>query len=177
MSKYFCKPEAQTVHELTQAVRQWHEELEKIGLTFSVLMVHETKNLDADEILIPALKHHGIAAYAKVRAMPLSLRAHGLGDVELLIDGDRWKRIGVSTRYAILDHELTHVDLVHDDHGRLQRDDCGRPKVTMRQHDFQVGWFFEIAERHKRASVEVQQAHQLRDLAGQSLFDFPEVAS
>jgi len=177
MSKYFCKADGQFMAELVEVCQQYHRRLgelatesKPLGLTFSVLMVHDEKNLDADEILLPTLMHHGAPALAKVRAMPTPFRAHGLGDVELLVDGDRWKRLGKPTRYAVLDHELTHVELVFDDAGRLQRDDCGRPKVQIRPHDWQFGWFAEVAERHGTASIEVQQASMIQANAGQLLF-------
>jgi hypothetical protein len=47
-----------------------------------------------------------------------------------------------------------------------------RPKLTLRRHDFQAGWFHEIAQRHGEASPEVRSAKQLMAGTGQLYFDF-----
>lgn len=46
------------------------------------------------------------------------------------------------------------------------------PGLKMRRHDFQVGWFHEIAERHGKESIELMQAQQLFDERGQLYFAF-----
>ena len=49
-----------------------------------------------------------------------------------------------------------------------KRDAQGRPKIKLRKHDFQVGWFHEIARRHGEHSVEVRQCRELVSEQGQT---------
>jgi hypothetical protein len=51
-------------------------------------------------------------------------------------------------------------------------DAVGRPKLLMRKHDHQFGWFDEVAQRHGEASPEVRQARVLMESSGQLYFDF-----
>lgn len=157
----------QPLHVLLEAVRAAHHAERLEGVTFAVLMVHA----EVDSTGAPkgfALKHHGMPAAAKVRIVSLRDRAHGLADVEIQIDGDRWPKWSKATQRAILDHELTHLL-----RGKGE-DDLGRPKLKIRDHDFQVGWFHEVAERHGKASVEVNQARVLATEYGKVYFGWSE---
>lgn len=49
-------------------------------------------------------------------------------------------------------------------------DDLGRPKLKMRKHDVEIGWFKIIAERHGAHSIERQQAKIIFDTMGQSFW-------
>jgi hypothetical protein len=51
-------------------------------------------------------------------------------------------------------------------------DALDRPKLAMRKHDHQFGWFDEVAQRHGEASPEVRQARVLMEKSGQLYFDF-----
>lgn len=76
----------------------------------------------------PAIKHGGYAARGVTRIVPVKLRVAGLGDVEVVLDGDRWTELAYEEQLALIDHELTHVDLVLDDESPVL-DDAGRPKL------------------------------------------------
>jgi hypothetical protein len=65
------------------------------------------------------------------------------------VDAYRWPELDELTQVAVLDHELTHLELVTDDEGTVKYDDYGRPKLRMRLHDICHGWFSEVAKRHK----------------------------
>lgn len=117
----------------------------------------------------PAIKHGGYAARGVTRIVPVKLRVAGLGDVEVVLDGDRWTELAYEEQLALIDHELTHVDLVLDDESPVL-DDAGRPKLRRRLHDHQHGWFNEVAERHGIAAQEVQQASRFADEHGQLYF-------
>jgi hypothetical protein len=65
-------------------------------------------------------------------------------------------------RLALLDHELTHVEVVYEVRPR---------KLRTRHHDRTYGWFDEVAQKHGEASQEVQQARRFAaDEAGQLYF-------
>jgi hypothetical protein len=72
---------------------------------------------------------------------------------------------------ALIDHELEHIEVKMD--GKRPKLDCrGRPKIGMRKHDYQFGWFRSIAERHGVASGEVHQARTLFLREKQTFFAF-----
>lgn len=157
----YTKPDPETVGLLNHAMKLYHERLKLAEVTIGVLAAHGPVSEETGERTGPAIKHHGIKALAKVRIVSLRDRAHGLPDAEILIDGDEWPMLSRQQRIALFDHELTHLELAGE------TDDLGRPKLKIRQHDFQVGWFHEVAERHGSSSIEVQQAQQFADEHGQ----------
>jgi hypothetical protein len=57
------------------------------------------------------------------------------------------------------------------------RDDLKRPKLKLRKHDVEVGWFAIVAGRHGSASLEIEQAKAVMDSYGQLFWpciDLPE---
>lgn len=154
-----------TVRLLQQVMKKHHKPLLDAGVTVQVLTAE------------PALKHGGYPAYAMVRIMQLKARVAGQCDAEIVIDGGRWPLIK-EQHEAILDHELTHLELVMSDtfddaRKRLPKvDDSGRPRLKMKKHDHHFGWFDDVAERHPKHSIECQQAEQLVAEKGQLYFAF-----
>lgn len=116
-----------------------------------------------------AIKWHGSRAYGLARILGLKDRAMGRGDAEILIDGEFRKACDAAELEALLDHELHHLEVQVED-GKMKKDALARPKLKMRKHDFQVGWFHVIAQRHGKNSIEVQQADSLVHSAGQLYF-------
>ncbi len=113
----------------------------------------------------PALKLHGYQCAAVVKVLSAKDRAKGLGDAEIVVDGDRWHEWSMEEKEALLDHELQHLELKTDEHGCVIRDDLDRPTLRCIKHDHQFGWFDAIARRHGAAAFEVQQAQAfLRDV-------------
>lgn len=51
-------------------------------------------------------------------------------------------------------------------------DDLGRPKVAMRKHDIQEGWFLRMFEKYDAFSIEASRARAIRNRIGQLVFDF-----
>jgi hypothetical protein len=125
---------------------------------------------DVDEkgkLVNDALTKNGIKALGITRKMPLKDRAMGRGDAEVALDGDWWIKATAEQQAALLDHELTHLEVKSDKHGNVKYDDLGRPQLNLRKHDIEVGWFKCIAERHGEASLERIQAKAIMDNAGQ----------
>lgn len=106
----------------------------------------------------PAVMAQGYPAHALVRLTSYKDRVKGLGDCEMIIDHAFWEEQPVEVRKALLDHELTHIQVVFDEYDRPQKDKAGRPKLKLRKHDFQVGWFDSVAKRNGVFSIESQQA-------------------
>ena len=155
------------LHCMQSALNKYHYRLIENGVSIALLALYSA---DGE----PALMCHGAPAYAVTRILPLKLRAHGLADAEITIDFTSWMRLSDPKRMAVMDHELTHIRPVFED-GICVRDDLGRPKLKLRDHDFQFGWFNEVAERHRESSIEVEQASQIINTTGQLYFEFPKV--
>lgn len=96
----------------------------------------------------PAVKVHGVPALASVQVISLKDRVAGLGDVRIVLDGDRWPDLSDARKRALIDHELHHVELQRDDDGALRTDDAERPVVKLKPHDFELGGFWSMIERH-----------------------------
>lgn len=97
----------------------------------------------------------------------------GRGDAEITIDNQWWEESTEEEKRALLDHELHHIALKIDKRG-IVRDDLGRPKIQMRNHDLEIGWFKVIAARHGDNSQERLQAKHAMNNMGQ--YFWPEIA-
>lgn len=117
-----------------------------------------------------AVSHHGYPALAVVRIISLKDRTAGRKDAEITIDQKAWEAMSPAQRDALLDHELNHLIVARDQDNAFARDDLHRPKLKMRKHDYDFGWFTEIARRHGENSPEVFQAKMIWDKDGQAYF-------
>lgn len=149
-------------------MEKYHGELKQMRVRVDVLMATATD-------FKPAVSVNGYAAIAKVKIVSLKDRALGHGDAEIIIDDLEWHRMKPEQRVALVDHELYHLEIKRNRKtGQPERDDLNRPKLKMRKHDWQIGWFNAIAQRHGEMSVEIAQATQLKAENGQLYFGFAE---
>lgn len=163
MKTYSLAPDVDLVIERVR--NQHHEDLE--GIMVSGLFAFD------NESSICVLTHQGYPAGAVVRITPLRERALGIADVTIVVDRAGWLALSGAQRDALVDHELTHVNWRLDkETGEVLYDVLGRPKLAMRKHDHQMGWFDEVAQRHGESSPEVRQARRLIESSGQFYFDF-----
>lgn len=153
-------------------IKKYHTRLLEEKVTFAILLVFAPVN-KFGEPTGPGLTLHGYPVYATIKPMSLEMRTLGLRDALMKIDGLLWEKLSTASQNALIDHELTHVELVLDDHGTVY-DSAGRPKLSMRQHDITHGWFTEVVERHGMASIEAIQANKFVDDLGQTYLDFGE---
>lgn len=147
-----------TNERIQQIIERFHGPLHEAGVTVDCLFVHAKRDDDGDPTG-PALKLHGVACAAIVKINSLKLRTQGHADAEIQIDGDRWGDRDEAEQDAILDHELQHLTIVPIGEGTniAKRDDLGRPRLKMRFHDHEFGWFDAIVRRHGRSSLEWKQ--------------------
>lgn len=148
-------------------IKKWHPDLHKYGVTVDLLLAH---NGEDDPV-----KLHGYPCAAVVRKVSYKNRVLGRGDSEIIISAPWWQDATEKERDALIDHELTHLVVKKDDVGAVKTDDCDRPKLMIRLHDWQLGGFREIVDRHGDAAPEKQLAVDLREKFGQLLFDFAKV--
>jgi hypothetical protein len=149
---------------LSEVLEKHHPELHDAELIVDVLVAFATKN-EQGEPRGPALSHGGYPAIATVRINSLKQRVLGGGDALVTLDGDRWGGFSPLQQRAILDHELTHLELVEGEEGGVEGDDIGRPRLRLRKHDHQFGWFDAVVRRHGANSVEWSQFAAFRDQA------------
>jgi hypothetical protein len=168
MKTYSKAPDA---HELIDKIQsEYHPDLD--GVAVAALFVFD-EEASSDQVL----KHKGYPAAAVCRITPLRDRAQGLDDASIVIDRATWVTLTQPQREALIDHELTHLTRVLDEETEQPKSDVlGRPKLAMRHHDHQFGWFDEIAQRHGEASPEVRQAKALMESSGPLYFDFGPAA-
>lgn len=163
MSKQYSPASKDLEDRIARIVRRWHPDLE--GVTIQALFVF------TDEPGC-ALKHQGYPAAAVAKIVGTKERAAGMADALIVVDRYTYSGFTEARRDALIDHELQHLTRALDDEGRPKSDVLGRPKLEMRLHDHQLGWFDEIANRHGDASLEVAQARELIQASGQIYFDF-----
>ncbi len=81
-------------------------------------------------------------------------RVAGKADADLKIDEENWNGLTDRQREALLHHELLHLEVKSDEEGHVQTDDCGRPKLKIRPHDWEAGGFNQVAEAYREDSPE-----------------------
>jgi hypothetical protein len=168
MAKYYDKA-SPDVEQRIQGIREtWYPELE--GVAICALFVFG----DEDE---QVLTHNGYYAAATMKIVGTKERAAGLADAMLVVDRYVYSAMTPAQMNALLDHELYHLERVIDEKtGHAAIDAIGRPRLSIRKHDRQFGWFDEIAERHGENSIEVQQARHFASATGQLYLDFTRKA-
>jgi hypothetical protein len=151
-----------------------HQPLIDHKVTIDFVFAYCDRDEDSGEPINFAITERNRRVFGITSIIPLKGRVKGLGDVEILIDGDWWHEATAAEQKALLDHELHHVS-VKISKGVIQYDSHGRPKIKLRPHDLEVGWFKVIAERHGSNSFEVKQAAAAFDAFGQAFW--PELTA
>jgi hypothetical protein len=95
-------------------------------------------------------------------------------DAEILIDMEQWEKLTDNQRLALLDHEITHLEVQVDDVGLVKTDDQGRPKLKLKLHDWQLGGFRSIAQRYGADAIEVMEANRFSTDYGDVALDVAE---
>lgn len=168
MASTFQKATQVVLDMFDEIIIRHHSALDSVGAKIDVLMAFRDPEGE-----VPALMLRGHRALGIASLHPLHLRALGLGDALVRLDGDEWADMSEVRKRALVDHELTHFEVKRDKTGDYIYDDLNRPVLKMRLHDREIGWFDDIALRHGMASEEVRQfASLLSDEAGQSYLRF-----
>lgn len=159
MSTYQPADQA-TLDTVADVMEKYHGELHDAGVNVYVLMAYPPQDENGEDTA-PAIMVNGYPAAGVIRLLNLKERSKFGYDAEMTLDALRWSESSQLEQEAIADHELTHLELVTDMEGNVKRDDAERPRLKMRRHDRHFGWFDIVAQRHKRNSMEVQQALEM----------------
>jgi hypothetical protein len=168
------------VEELIQKVlKNWHKDrlfLKSVD-EIDVGAIFYLAKTDANgEVIGPPLKLHGYTCAATIKVNSLKHRAQGLADATICIDGESWKDSSQERRISLIDHELEHLERVIKGDAPAV-DDLMRPLLRVKLHDWQLGGFRVIAERHREAAWEVEMAQDFATEYGQLLFPFAAKAA
>lgn len=167
--KTYSAPSTDLWDTIKRMQETFHPDL--LQVTVGALFVFDDEGGDQ------VLKHNGYFAAGVIAITPIKQRALGIADAIIIVDRACWLVMGAKQRDALIDHELQHLARVVSEPGPESKggpvwDVLGRPKLTIRRHDHQFGWFDEIARRHGEASSEVRQAKDLIQTTQQLYFDF-----
>lgn len=162
--KRYDEADLEAVERMAAIRDRYYPEL--AGIRIGMLIIYDD---DEDK---QVLKHGGYPAAALARVVSERDRAAGMCDAQIILDQSSYRRMTEKQRDALIDHELHHFEVMPDKSGAPRMDTNERPRLRIRKHDHQFGWFDTIAERHGEHSVEVKQARQLVDESGQLYFDF-----
>lgn len=160
-----CGPEVAEMANSILCEFESHQPLLDAKVKFDFVFAFPEYDEATGEPMGDAITKNGVPCNGLCRIMPLKDRAMGRGDVEITICAEFWKEASDEERRALLDHELHHASVVIDKRG-VVKDDLGRPKIKLRKHDFEVGWFKVIAQRHGMHSQERLQAAQVMNDMG-----------
>ena len=157
MPKSYQPADSETMAMLDAVIAEHHPDIQEAHVSIAVLFVFAPRG-DDDEPKGAALTLHGRPCDATIKITPIDLRALGVADAIMRIDGDRWERKSEDQQRALLDHEVTHLQVtIGEDEARTVKSDvCDRPVLSMRQHDFFAEGFTDVMRRHGRMAPEVE---------------------
>lgn len=158
---------------MAEVREKWHQHLDDAGVSVGILFA-----ANEDGMAIKAGKYKALAS---IQVLSLKLRALGCPDALMLIDAREWQDLSDASKYAVIDHELCHLELVEkemeDGQVVLQRDDLGRPKLKTKAGDWNGGDAFSVViERHGQDAIEFVNAQKVHSFAKASLPSKQEAA-
>jgi hypothetical protein len=166
--KYFTLATKDTHKLCEELIRKHHPDLDTTAAKVDIVMAFRDPDGEA-----PAMEKDGHRIYGKASLIGLKDRVKGMGDCEVMLDGDVWEDLADKVKAAILDHELEHFEVKRDKQGDFILDDLSRPTMKIKSHDRQIGWFDTVARRHGAMSMEIMELQKLfNDEAGQTYLPF-----
>jgi hypothetical protein len=157
-----ASPKVQTM--CREIVEAHHPELVEYEVSVTCLFAEQESGENK-----PSVKLHGRPCFATIKKTSARDRALGLPDAVITIDRRKFKELGDRSRRAMLDHELSHLEV---DGGA---DSAGRPKLNMRHHDWELHGFRGVVDRWGVDAVELSQLNEFSQCPdGQAVFQFLE---
>jgi len=134
---------------LLEVMSEFHTELGKEDVKVGVIFARNSEGA--------AVKKGGYPCAGKISIVSLKDRCEKSYDAELIIDQTWWTEGREAHHRALMDHELSHLELVEDEEeGGYKRDDQGRPSLRIKLGDWNAGDGFQaVVERHGDFAVEV----------------------
>lgn len=187
MATTYTKAPSAVLQLIQQVMHKHHPALAFAEVRVGALMARVE---DEHGNVVPgAVKLHGYECAATIKKLPVKQRVLGNPDALITIDEGTWKELDSLERHALIDHELTHLQVLRAGGGIVDYDPetetcigvpkldaADRPCLRMKLHDWQLGGFESIARRYGIDALEVQALRSivpvLMDEAGQLRWDF-----
>ena len=160
---HYDTPTPEVAEIISSLIEEYYPDLKEAAATIESLFAYDNKGG------FP-VKAGGYPALACIKINNLKNRVKGFADAEITIDAENFNSMTKAQKISLLDHELYHLIVVRDKEGAIKTDDASRPKLRLKKHDYQMGWFREIAIRHGDNSPEVYQAKILWQNDGRTFF-------
>lgn len=156
---------------IAQTLKQHHPQLHELQVKVTAWLAYAPRDKDGVRTG-PALKWAGYEAAATIKVCNAKQRAQGLGDAEMCIEGDRWGGWSEAEKAALIDHEITHLEICRDGTGLVKSHVDGRPKLRARLHDWELGGFEDVVRRHGASAIEQKELGVFMDHHGELVFSF-----
>jgi hypothetical protein len=169
------RADSETMDLMVRVMRECHKELVEAKVRVGILFASVELDQNGRPMGIP-VRCHGTPAAAKVKLISRRKRLEGIPFEAIIeIDEHRWDLLTEEGQEALLDHELTHLQLKRDKDSNLPiADDDGRPKLKMRPDDWSLTGFADVVRRRGHMALEAQSFKELYDRYGQMLFPWME---
>jgi len=175
MGKSYRKGEGEDLALLMEVIHQHHAELEREKVRPALILI-DPELAEDGQPKAPVFKSDGDSAVGRVRPASAIERLLGKYDLRIEIDGYVWETLSEEQQRALLDHELTHLEIKRDAEGTIKRNADGTPRFMRRAHDWHLTGFREVVARHGRHALEAMDLRELHSNHGQLLFGFLEEA-
>jgi hypothetical protein len=107
-----------------------------------------------EDELVPCLRLRGAACLAYIRTIRVQQKIYLEYDAEIMVDNFHWRDMLEPRRKAVLDHELTHLEICKNKQGQPKLDDQGRAKIRLKPDDYTLTGFYQNVRRHGSNSPE-----------------------
>lgn len=162
MATIYSLPETDATNLLARVVANWHKDLSIIDARVQILFASADPAVENPP---PPVKHGGYPARATICVVATKDRLVKGYDAEMLVDRDWWGGASEARRTALLDHELSHLEVVAAkrepgeplDTSSVVFDDLGRPKLRLKKGDYAPSdGFLEVIARNGDNAVEFE---------------------
>jgi hypothetical protein len=177
MATMYRKADPDTAEMLGRVMKECHKLLVEATVRVGVLLASTEIDQEGRPKSAP-VKSHGVPCVAKTRLINRKQRLQGVPfEAVIEIDEHRWELMTEEAQEAVIDHELTHLELKRDPDTNLPlSDDDGRPKLKLLPDDWVLTGFADVVRRRGRWAIEAQAIKDLHDHYGaQLLFPWMEM--
>lgn len=156
----------------TRMMSKYHGDFCDAKLDVQVMFAKAARNeggeLEANPIVIAGQTRE---AKTKIISHEDRVASKGkIGDVRITIDEDAWNDLSSGERDALIDQQLSSIELKKDSEDEVKRDDFGRPQLRKVRPDNVIILYHGVQERHKDNSPEYREMKAWVDKHGQAYF-------
>lgn len=156
----------------TRMMMKYHGDFCDAKLDVQVMFAKAARN-DAGEIEANPIVIAGFNREAKTKIISHEDRVASkgkIGDVRITIDEDAWEGLSAGERDALMDQQLSSIELKFDSEKVVKRDNFGRPMLKKVRPDDCIMLYHGVQERHKDNSPEHREMKAWVDKHGQAYF-------